>query len=209
MASILLIEEGPGVGRQLTSLVAAAGHRVLRCGGRPTPLAACPLLRHGRCPLPDAAQLLIFACPLGLPLRGRSYRGIHLLRAYRAHPNYGRLPLVLVAVAPPQDLEGPGSTELVDTFADSAAVLAAVNRLLQPTGHPPAPLAAGHHDADVGRGVGKAWKGLSIWHEAPRRSAWPARRDGRVARTECLFADRLGRSMVASFKWGAHPRRVR
>src|SRR5215207_4170147 len=69
MATILLIEDGPGIGRQLTSLLAAAGHRVLRCGGGPTPLAACPLLRQGRCPLPDAAQLLIFACPLGLPLR--------------------------------------------------------------------------------------------------------------------------------------------
>ena len=48
MASILLIEDGPGVGRQVTSLLAAAGHRVLRCGGGPTPLAACPLLRQGR-----------------------------------------------------------------------------------------------------------------------------------------------------------------
>src|SRR5512133_2796096 len=100
MASILLIEDGPGIGRQLPGLLAAAGHRVLCCGGGPTPLAACPLLRQGRCPLPDVAQLLIFACPLGLPLRSRSYRGIHLLRAYRAHPDYGRLPLVLVAVAP-------------------------------------------------------------------------------------------------------------
>jgi hypothetical protein len=132
MASILLIEDGPGVGRQVTSLLAAAGHRVLRCGGGPTPLAACPLLRQGRCPLPDAADLLVFACPLGLPLRGRSYRGIHLLHAYRVHPDYGRLPLVLVAVGPPQDLEGPGPTELVDTFTDPAAVLAAVNQLLPP-----------------------------------------------------------------------------
>jgi CheY-like chemotaxis protein len=131
MASILLVEDGPGVGRQLTSLLAAAGHRVLRCGGGPTPLAACPLLRRGSCPLPDAAELLVFACTLPLPLPGRSYRGIHLLRAYRAHPDYGRLPLVLVAVAAPQDLEGPGPTEMVGTFTDPAGVLAAVNRLLQ------------------------------------------------------------------------------
>ena len=137
MATILLIEDGPGIGGQLPSLLAAAGHRVLWCGGGPTPLAACPLLRQGRCPLPDAAELLVFACPLDLPLRGRSYRGRHLLRAYRAHPDYGRLPLVLVAVAPPHDLEGPGSIELVETFTDPAAVLAAVNRLLQPPGHPP------------------------------------------------------------------------
>jgi CheY-like chemotaxis protein len=142
MASILLVEDGPGTGRQLTSLLAAAGHRVLCCGGGPTPLAACPLLRQGRCPLADAAQLLIFGCPLGLPLRSRSYRGIHLLRAYRAHPDYGRLPLVLVAVAPPHDLEGPGPIELVETFTDPAAVLAAVNRLLPTPGHPPIPSAA-------------------------------------------------------------------
>jgi hypothetical protein len=132
MASILLIEDGPGIGRQLPGLLAAAGHRVLRCGGGPTPLAACPLLRQGRCPLADAAELLVFACPLDLPLRGRSYRGSHLLHAYRAHPDYGRLPLVLVAIAPPQDLAGTGSTELVATFTDPPAVLAAVNRLLQP-----------------------------------------------------------------------------
>ncbi len=138
MASILLVEDGPGVGRQLTSLLAAAGHRVLRCGGGPTPLAACPLLRQGSCPLPDAAELLVFACTLPLPLPGRSYRGIHLLHAYRAHPDYGRLPLVLVAIAPPHDLQGPGPTEMVGTFTDPAAVLAAVNRLLQPPAAPPA-----------------------------------------------------------------------
>ena len=139
MATILLIEDGPGIGGQLPSLLAAAGHRVLLCGGGPTPLAACPLLRQGHCPLADAAELLVFACPLDLPLRGRSYRGIHLLHAYRAHPDYGRLPLVLVAVAPPQDLEGPGPTETVATFTDPAAVLAAVHRLLQPR-----PAAADH-----------------------------------------------------------------
>jgi CheY-like chemotaxis protein len=141
MASILLVEDGPGIGRELTSLLAAAGHRVLRCGGGPTPLAACPLLRQGSCPLPDAADLLVFACTLNLPLPGRTYRGIHLLHAYRAHPDYGRLPLVLVAVAPPQDLEGLEPTEVVGTFADPAVVLAAVNRLLQPQ-----PPAADHDD---------------------------------------------------------------
>src|SRR5512132_769867 len=135
MATILLIEDGPGIGGQLPNLLATAGHRVLRCGGGPTPLAACPLLRQGHCPLVDAAELLVFACPLDLPLRGRSYRGSHLLRAYRGHPDFGRLPLVLVAIAPPQDLEGVGPTELVATFTDPAAVLAAVNRLL----HPPSP----------------------------------------------------------------------
>src|ERR671912_315148 len=140
MASILLIEDGPGIGGQLPGLLAAAGHRVLRCGGGPTPLAACPLLRQGRCLLADAAELLVFACPLDLPLRGRSYRGRHLLAAYRTHPDYGRLPLALVAIKPPQDLAGTGPTELIDTFTDPAAVLAAVHRLLKPR-----PAVADHH----------------------------------------------------------------
>jgi hypothetical protein len=144
MGSILLIEDGPGIGGQLPDLLAAAGHRVLRCGGGPTPLVACPLLRQGQCPLADAAELLVFACPLDLPLRGRSYRGIHLLRAYRAHPDYGRLPLVLVAIEPPHDLVGTGPTELIATFTDPAAVLAALHRLLPP-GQPPSTLAAEHH----------------------------------------------------------------
>ena len=35
---------------------------------------------------------------------GPSYRGSHLHRAYRAHPDDGRLPLVLAAVASLHDL---------------------------------------------------------------------------------------------------------
>src|SRR5262245_32643691 len=128
MATILLVEDGPIVSREMPGHLEEAGHRVMRCGGGPTPLGACPLLRSGRCPLPDAADLLMFACTLALQLPGRSYRGIHLLRAYRAHPDYGRLPLVLVAVAPPRDLGGSGLIEVVKPYADPAAVLAAVNR---------------------------------------------------------------------------------
>jgi hypothetical protein len=139
MATILLIEDGPGIGRELPGLLAEAGHRVLRCGGGPSPLAACPLLRHGSCLLPAAADLLVFACPLVLPLHGRAYRGSHLLRAYRAHPHYGRLPLVLVAAGPsPQYLEGSGPTETVAMFVDPGAVVAAVHRLL----HRPDPMPA-------------------------------------------------------------------
>src|SRR6266545_4801604 len=71
------------------------------------------------------------------PLSCRSYRGMHLLRAYRAHPDYGRLPLVLVAVAPPHNLGGAGPIEVVETHTVPAAVVAAVDRLLQPTGQTP------------------------------------------------------------------------
>jgi CheY-like chemotaxis protein len=115
MATILLVEDGATVSREVTRLLEAAGHRVVRCGGGPTPLAACPLLRSGRCPFVDSADLLVFACTLTLPLPGRSYRGIHLLRAYRGHPDYGRLPLLLVAVEPPRDLAGAGPIEVVET----------------------------------------------------------------------------------------------
>jgi CheY-like chemotaxis protein len=137
MATILLVEDGATVSRQVSCLLETAGHRVVRCGGGPTPLAACLLLRYGRCPLVDSADLVVFACALALPLPGRSYRGIHLLRAYRAHPDYGRLPLMLVAVAPPHHLAGAGPIEVVETHTDSAAVVAAANRLLQPTGQTP------------------------------------------------------------------------
>lgn len=132
MATILLVEDGATVSRQVSCLLEAAGHRVVRCGGGPTPLAACLLLRHGRCPLVDSAELVVFACVLALPLPGRAYRGIHLLRAYRAHPDYGRLPLVLVAVAPPHHLAGAGPIQVVTTHTDPTAVVAAATRLLQP-----------------------------------------------------------------------------
>src|SRR6266542_3447703 len=137
MATILLVEDGATVSREVTRLLEAAGHRVVRCGGGPTPLAACLLMRHGRCPFVDNADLVVFACALALPLPGRSYRGMHLLRAYRAHPDYGRLPLVLVAVAPPHNLGGAGPIEVVETNSVPAAVVAAVDRLLQPTGQTP------------------------------------------------------------------------
>jgi CheY-like chemotaxis protein len=137
MATILLVDDRATVSLEVTRLLEAGGHRVVRCGGGPTPLAACLLLRYGRCPFVDSADLLIFACTLALPLPGRSYRGIHLLRAYRAHPDYGRLPLVLLAVAPPHDLRGAGPIEVVETYTDPTAVVAAVNRLLQSSGQTP------------------------------------------------------------------------
>jgi CheY-like chemotaxis protein len=137
MATVLLVDDGATVSQEVTRLLEAADHRVMRCGGGPTPLAACSLLRYGSCPLVDGADLVIFASALTLPLAGRSYRGIHLLRAYRAHPDYQRLPLVVVAVAPPRGLPGSGPIEVVEPKSDPAVVVAAVNRLLQSTGRAP------------------------------------------------------------------------
>src|SRR6266540_2336010 len=54
-----------------------------------------------------------------------------------APTDYGRLPLVLVAVAPPHNLGGAGPIEVVETHTVPAAVVAAVDRLLQPTGQTP------------------------------------------------------------------------
>ena len=133
MATVLLLDDRETVSQEVARLLEADDHRVVRCGGGPTPLAACPLLRYGRCPLVGSADLVIFALPLTLPLPGRSYRGIHLLRAYRAHPDYQRLPLVLVTVAAPRNLGGAGPIEVVEPQSEPAAVVAAVNRLLQST----------------------------------------------------------------------------
>ncbi len=57
MATILVIEDGATVSREVTRLLEAAGHRVVRCGGGPTPLAACLLLRYGRCPFVDTTPI--------------------------------------------------------------------------------------------------------------------------------------------------------
>jgi hypothetical protein len=57
--------------------------------------------------------------------------GIHVLRAYRAHPDYQRLPLVLVTVAAPRKLGGAGPVEVVEPQSEPFVVVAAVNRLLQ------------------------------------------------------------------------------
>src|SRR6266508_366042 len=84
-----------------------------------------------------------------------------------------RLPLVLVAVAPPRDLEGPEPTEVVGAFAEPTAVLAAVNRLLQPPGHPPVPHRRPRHAS------GGGWVAGAIAGSTPpscqRRCDWNRR----------------------------------
>lgn len=131
MATILLVEDAPDLGLDEAGRLEEAGHRVLRCGGGPSPSGACPMLGAGRCPMADAADLIVFSCNLFAPLRGRGYRGIHLLRSYRAHLDYGRLPMLVVSVGRPQDLEGTGPIEMVEKYSRPRAVVEAVERLLR------------------------------------------------------------------------------
>ncbi|HLW15785.1 MAG TPA: hypothetical protein VKV69_00300 [Actinomycetota bacterium] len=130
MASILLVEDAPDLGLYEAGLLEQHGHTVLRCSGGPTPFAACPMMRDGSCPVADAADLIIFSCGVYAPLRHRTYRGVHLLRAYREHPAYGRLPMLVVSVGAPDDLLGTGPIEMVAKFADPKQIVGAVERLL-------------------------------------------------------------------------------
>lgn len=130
MAKILLVEDTQDLGLYEAQVLEAQGHHVLRCCGGPTPFAACPMMRDRSCPLPDAADLIIFSCGLYGSIRHRTYRGIHLLRAYRDHPIYGRLPMLAVAFGVPDDLGGSGPIEKIEKFADPNDVVDAVERLL-------------------------------------------------------------------------------
>lgn len=133
MASILLVEDAPDLGLYEAQLLEKEGHTILRCSGGPTPFAACPMMREGSCPVADAADLIIFSCSMFGPLQHRTYRGIHLLRTYREHPFYGRLPMLVVAVGAPDDVGGSGPIDKVAKFADPQEIIYAVDRLLQRT----------------------------------------------------------------------------
>lgn len=134
MATILLVEDTPDLGLFETELLEAAGHKIVRCGGGPTSYSVCPLLRGRSCSLADEAHLIMFSCRLFTELHGRTYRGMRLLQAYRAHPAYARLPFLVVAQGSPGKLEGTGPVEVVEKFSDPAKVVAAVRDLLEKTG---------------------------------------------------------------------------
>jgi hypothetical protein len=108
MATILLIEDAPGRGFGEAAALEAAGHRVHRCGGGPTTFTPCPLLDHTARSLASEADLIVFACPLFQPLWGRSYSGAELLHAYRSHPQYGSLPMLVVTAEDPGHVDGTG-----------------------------------------------------------------------------------------------------
>ena len=130
MTSILLVEDFPDLGLYEAKLLEQEGHTVLSCSGGPTPFSACPMMRFGECPVADAADLIIFSCRLFPPMPHRTYGGISLLRAYRAHPVYGRLPMLVVAIAPPKDLQGSGPIRFVDKFSEPDEIVRAVDDLL-------------------------------------------------------------------------------
>jgi CheY-like chemotaxis protein len=130
MATILLVEDAPDIGVFEAGLLEREGHRVIRCGGAPGVFGACPLVREGSCALVDPADLIIFSCRLLTRLPRQSYSGTDLLRAYRNHPMYGRLPMLIVSVGRPEKLPGTGAVEAIDKFSAPGAVLAAVGRML-------------------------------------------------------------------------------
>jgi hypothetical protein len=111
-------------------LLEREGHRVIRCGGAPTPLAACPMLKYGNCPLPDSADLILFSSALHVPTKGRTYRGIDLLRAYRQHAAYGALPMLVVTIGKVDDPGGRAPMEVVEKFSPPRVIVDAVDRLV-------------------------------------------------------------------------------
>lgn len=129
MAVILLIEDQPDIGTYEARVLEAAGHRVIRCIGGPSLFGACPMLKRGQCPLVESADMIVFSLPM-FSMRGRTYRGEHLLRTYRSHPDYSRLPMLIVSLGTPANLPGTGPIERIDKYANPNAVLDAVARLL-------------------------------------------------------------------------------
>lgn len=131
MATILLVEDVPDLSFREASLLEEAGHRVIRCGGGPgpSPYSACPLIRTGSCSLADSADLILFSSGL-FAMRGRNYSGMRILEAYRAHPRYGRLPMVVVSVVAPPIVGGTGPLRFVEKFSPPRVIVTAVEEMV-------------------------------------------------------------------------------
>lgn len=138
MARILLVEDTPDLGLFEAKILETAGHQIIHCGGGSSPFGVCPMLKGESCGLADCANVIIFSCRVFTQLPMRAYRGLQLLRAYRAHPVYGRLPFLVVVLGDPGKLEGIGPIEVVQKFADPKDIIDAVQRLLVKTEHAPA-----------------------------------------------------------------------
>jgi CheY-like chemotaxis protein len=133
MATILLIEDVPDLGLFEAGLLERLGHHVIRCVGTPAPFTACTMLRRGRCPLPDVADLIVFSSALHA-MKGRTYRGVDLLRAYRNHAVYGGIPMLVIAFGAPSDLSGRAPIEFLEKFSPPHTIVEAVERLLDESG---------------------------------------------------------------------------
>jgi len=127
--TVLLVEETPDLSLYEAKVLEEAGHRVFRCSGAPTPHSICPMMHDRPCPLAEEADVIVFSCALFAPIRGTPYRGEHLLRAYRNHPEYSRKPMLIVSVGEPPDLPGTGPIATVRKFEDPDAIIAAVEHL--------------------------------------------------------------------------------
>jgi hypothetical protein len=135
MATILLVEDGPGPAGEAGRLLRQAGHRVVLCGGGPGPYEVCPLLRYGTCPLAEAADLILLALRPFPPLVGRTYCGDQLIKAYRSHPDFGSVPMVIASAARPDAIEGAGPIEVIREDAEPHEIALAVEKLLTRATH--------------------------------------------------------------------------
>lgn len=131
MATVLIVEDVPDLAPRVADSLAARGHRVWRCSGGASPYGACPLLRGRHCALAESANLIVFACTRSVPLARRSYRGEHLLAAYRSHEQCGRLPMLVVG-GPLRSISagGAGPVAYAESTASEDEIADAVDLLL-------------------------------------------------------------------------------
>lgn len=132
MGNIILIADAAEPAVTLSRWLRLAGEQVWWCAGGPTPFVACPLMRAGECIRPEAADLIVFAYGIGQPVVAhRTYRPVHVLRAYRAHPRYGSLPMLIVGRGAPADLGGGGPLAGIDHLVPPAMQFEAIRAFLE------------------------------------------------------------------------------
>lgn len=131
MATVLIVEDEADLAVYEAKLLEDAGHTVVMCGGARTPKGGCSLIRCGACELPETVDLILFSCRLFAPLEGQTSEGARMVRAYRSHPRYSHIPLLVVFVTGSVHLPGTGPIELIGKFNSPTSVLDSVSRMLQ------------------------------------------------------------------------------
>ncbi|MFA5890240.1 MAG: hypothetical protein WDA27_04685 [Actinomycetota bacterium] len=131
MATVLIVEDEPDLAVYEAKLLEDAGHCVVMCGGSRTPKGGCDLIRCGVCAVPETVDVILFSCRLFAPLEGQTSEGARMIRAYRSHPRYSHIPLLVVFVTGSTHLPGTGPIELIGKFNSPTSVLDSVSRLLQ------------------------------------------------------------------------------